>query len=133
MAELESVHAKCATSQVQFIELATTNVQIQPTPFKRVKQKMTPMATSCTKLTFKKEQPKQEESMSIQELVTKYMKEQKNMATMSYEGQHESLPSTLEVNKDEENLSYNEEITSRGNENLRSFKEWRMMQKLRKT
>ena len=27
--------------------------------------------------------------MSIQELVAKYMKEQKNMATMSFEGQHE--------------------------------------------
>ena len=44
-------------------------------PFKRVKEEMAPMATSCTQLTFEKEQPKQEESMSIQELVAKYMKE----------------------------------------------------------
>ena len=56
--------------------------------------------------------------MSIQELVVKYMKEQENMATMSFEGQHESLSSTLEVSKEEENLSYNEEINSRGNEEL---------------
>ena len=84
---------------------------------------MTPMATSWTQLTFEKEQPKQEESMSmsIQELVAKYMKEQKNMAAMSFQGQHESLPSNLKVSKDEENLSYNEEITSRGNEELEKF------------
>ena len=56
--------------------------------------------------------------MSIQELVAKYMKEEENMATMFFEGQHESLSSTLEVNKEEENLSYNEEITLRGNEEL---------------
>ena len=56
--------------------------------------------------------------MSIEELVAKYMKEQENMATMSFEGQHESLPSTLGVNTKEENWSYNEEITSRGNEKL---------------
>ena len=48
--------------------------------------------------------------MSIQELVAKYMKEEDNMATMFFEGQHESLSSTLEVNKEEENLSYNEEL-----------------------
>ena len=40
---------------------------------------------------------------------------------MSFEGQHRSLPSDLEVSKDEENLSYNEEITSRGNEELEKF------------
>ena len=38
------------------------------------------------------------------------------MTTMSFEGQHEGLPSTLDVNKEEENLSYNEDITSRDNE-----------------
>ena len=54
--------------------------------------------------------------MSIEELVAKYMKEQDNLTTMSFEGQHESLPSTLEVNKEEENLSYNEDITTRDNE-----------------
>ena len=46
------------------------------------------------------------------------MNEQENMATMSFEGQHESSPSTLGVNTEEENWSYNEEITSRGNEEL---------------
>ena len=56
--------------------------------------------------------------MSIEELVAKYMNEQENMATMSFERQHESSPSTLGVNTEEENWSYNEEITSRGNEEL---------------
>ena len=65
------------------------------------------MATSCTKLTFEKEQPKQKESLSIQELVAKYRKEQENMAIMLFKG-HESLSSTLGVNTKEENLSYNE-------------------------
>ena len=91
MDELERVHAGCATSQVQFMELTRANVQIQPTPFKSVKEEMAPMATSYTQLTFKKEQPKEEESISIQELVAKYMKEQDNMVTMSCEGQHETL------------------------------------------
>ena len=40
---------------------------------------------------------------------------------MSFEGQHESLPSTLKVNKEKESLSYNEEITSRDNEELEKF------------
>ena len=66
MAELERVHAECATSQVQFMELTRANVQIQPTPFKSVKEEMAPMATSGTQLTFEKEQPKEEESMSIE-------------------------------------------------------------------
>ena len=121
MAELERVHAECATFQVQFMELTRANVQIQPTPFKSVKEEMAPMTTSCTQLTFEKEQPKQEESMSIQELVVKYMKEQENMTTMSFTGQHESFPSTLGVNTEEENLSYNEEITLSGNEELKKF------------
>ena len=43
------------------------------------------------------------------------------MATMSFEGQHESLPSILGVNTKEENLIYNEAITSRGNEELEKF------------
>ena len=75
MAELKRVHAECATSQVQFIELIRASVQIQPTPFKNLKSEMAPMATSGTQLTFEKEQPKEEESMSIEELVAKYMKE----------------------------------------------------------
>ena len=76
------------------------------------------MATSGTQLTFEKKHSKEEESMSIEELVSKYMNEQENMAIMSFEGQHESSPSTLEVNTEEETWSYNEEITSRGNEEL---------------
>ena len=98
MAELERVHAKYATSQVQFMELTRANVQIQPMPIKSLKEEMAPMATLGTQLTFEKEQPKEEENMSIEELVAKYMKEQENMATMSFEGQHESSPSTLGVN-----------------------------------
>ena len=62
---------KCATSQVQFMELTRANVQIQPTPFKSLKEKMAPMATFGSQLTFEKEQPKEEESMSIEELVAK--------------------------------------------------------------
>ena len=54
MAELERVHAECATSQVQFMGLIRANVQIQPTPLKSVKEKMALMATSCTQLTFEK-------------------------------------------------------------------------------
>ena len=121
MAELERVHAECATSQVQFMELTRANVQIQPTPFKILKEEMAPMTNYGTQLTFEKEQHKEEESISTKELVAKYMKEQENMTTMSFEGQHESLPSNLEVSKDEENLSYNEESTSRGNEELEKF------------
>ena len=55
---------------------------------------MASKATSYTQLGFEIEQPKEEESMSIEELVAKYMKEQENMTTMSFEGQHESLPLT---------------------------------------
>ena len=76
------------------------------------------MATSGTQLTFEKEQPKEEESMSIEELVAKYMKEQQNRVAMSIGGQHESSSSILGVNLEEENLSYNEKITSRGNKEL---------------
>ena len=82
---------------------------------------MTPKATSYTQLGFEKEQPKEEESMSIEELVAKYTKEQENMDTMSFERQHESSPSTLGVNIEEENLRYNEKITSRDNEELEKF------------
>ena len=118
MVELKRVHAECATSQFQFMELIRANVQIQPMPFKSFKEEMAPMTTYGTQLTFEKEQTKEEESMSIEELVENYMKEQENMATISFEGQHESLPSILGVNTEEENWSYNEEITSRDNEEL---------------
>ena len=56
--------------------------------------------------------------MNIEELVAKYMKEQENRVAMSFEGQHESSSSTLRVNLEEKNLSYNEEITSRGNKEI---------------
>ena len=118
MAKLERFHDECARSKNQLMELTRTNVQIQPTLCKSMKEEIALMATSCSQLTLEKELPKQEESMSIQELVAKYMKEQENMAEMSFEGQHEGLPSTLKVNKEEESLSYNEEITSRDNEEL---------------
>ena len=121
MVELKSVHAECTTSQVQFMELTRANVQIQPAPFQSLKEEMAPKATSYTQLGFEKEQHKEEESMSIEELVAKYMKEQENMATMSFEGQHESSPSTLRVNIEQENLRYNEEITSKDNEELEKF------------
>ena len=100
------------------MELTRANVQIQHTPFDSLKEEMAPMATYGTQLTFEKEQPKEEENMSMEELVAKYMNEQENMATMSFEGQHESSPSTLGVNTEEETWSYNEEIPSRGNEEL---------------
>ena len=118
LVEMKRVHAECVTSPVQFMELTRANVQIKHTSFDSLKEEMAPKATSYTQLGFEKEQTKEEESMSIEELVAKYMKEQDNMATMSFEGQHESSPSTLGVDTEEENWSYNEEITSRGNEEL---------------
>ena len=66
MAELERVHAECAMSQVQFMELIMANVQIQPTPFQSLKEEMAPKAISYTQLGFEKEQPKEEKSMSIE-------------------------------------------------------------------
>ena len=49
------------------------------------------------------------------------MNENENMAETSFKIQQESLSSTLKVNKEEENLSYNEEIISRDNEELEKF------------
>ena len=57
------------------MELTRANIQIQPMPFKSLKEEMAPIATFGTQLTFQKEQTKQEKSTSIQELVAKYMKE----------------------------------------------------------
>ena len=52
--------------------------------------------------------------MSIQELVAKHMNEKVNIAKMSFDGQHESLPSILEVIREEkEGLHYKEDVTSR--------------------
>ena len=58
MAVLKRVHAECATYQVQFMELARANVQIQPAPFQSLKEEMAPKATSYSQLGFEKEQPK---------------------------------------------------------------------------
>ena len=78
MAELKRVHAECATSQVQFMELTRANIQIQPAPFQSLKEEMDPKASSYTQLGFEKEQTKEEENMSIKKLLAKYMKEQEN-------------------------------------------------------
>ena len=76
------------------------------------------MVTSYTHSTIEREPPLQDKGMSIQELVAKYMNGNENVAIMSHEGQHETLRSNLEVTKEEENLNYNEEITSRDDEKL---------------
>ena len=55
--------------------------------------------------------------MSIQELVEKHMNEEKNMVELSFEGQHESFSSILEV-IEEEDSSYNEVVTSKFKEEL---------------
>ena len=99
-------------------EEASFNIQIHPIPPRHLKEEMTPKATSYIQLRLKKEQPLQEKGMSIQELVAKHMNEGENMAKMSFEGEHESLPSILEVIREEEDLSYNKDITSRNNEEL---------------
>ena len=99
-------------------EEASFNIQIQPIPLKLLKREMTPKATSYTQHRLEKEQPLQEKGMSIQELVSKHMNEGENIAKMSFEGQHKSLPSILEVIREEEDLSYNKDITSRNNEEL---------------
>ena len=113
MAELIKTMAKMLKEE------ASVNIQIQPIPFKHLKEEMTPKATSYTQLGFEKEQPLQEKGMSIQELVAKHMNEGENMAKMSFEGQHESLSSILEViTEEEEDLSYNKDITSRNNKEL---------------
>ena len=99
-------------------EEASFNIQIQPIPLRHLKEEMTPKATSYIQLRLMKEQPLQEKGMSIQELVAKHMNEGENMAKMSFEGPHGSLPSILEVIGEEEDLSYNKDITSRNNEEL---------------
>ena len=53
-------------------------------PLNFLKEDMTPKATSYTQLGLDKEKPKQEESITIEELVEKYMKERENIATMSF-------------------------------------------------
>ena len=97
---------------------ASVKVQIQPIPLKSLEEENTPKVISCTKSTIKKEQPLQEKGMSVQELVEKYMNEGENMVEMSFKGQQKNLPSNLEVIKEEKNLLYNEDITSRNDEEL---------------
>ena len=46
MDELERVRAKCATSQVQLMEVIRANVQIEPMSFQSVEKEMTPMTNS---------------------------------------------------------------------------------------
>ena len=94
-------------------------LKFSPYTLKHLKEEMTLKATSYTQLGLQKEQLLQEKGMSIQESVAKHMNEGENMAKMSFEGQHESLPSILEVIREEEkDLSYNKDITSRNNEEL---------------
>ena len=103
------------------MEETRTNVQTQPISLESLEEKKIPSATSYTQLEIELQQPPLEKGMRIQELMAKHVNKGKNMVEMPFEGQHEGLPSNLEVFKEEENLSYNEEITSRGNEELEKF------------
>ena len=90
---------------------------LQPIPLESLEKKKTPRVTSCTQLEMELQKPPMEKGMSMQELVAKHMNEGKNMVEMSFEGQHESLPSLLEA-IEEEDSSYNEVVTSRSKEEL---------------
>ena len=84
-----------------------------------MKKETTSNTTSYIELGLEKEQPLQDKGMSIQDLVAKHMNEGENMAKMSFKGQHENLIFILEVIREEkEELSYNEDIISRNNEEL---------------
>ena len=108
---------KLTKSRAELImEKTRINVQIQPIPLKSLDEEMIPRSTSCTQLGIELEQPPQQKGMSIQELVAKHMNEGKNMVNMSFEEQHESFSSILEVIREEEDLSHNDEITSRNHE-----------------
>ena len=54
LVEMKRVHAECATSQVQFMELTRANVQIQHTPFDSLKEEMAPMALLVLNLHLRK-------------------------------------------------------------------------------
>ena len=56
-------------------------------------------------------------SKQLQELVAKHFIEEGNMAKMSFEGQHERLPSLLKMIR-EEDLNYKEDVTSRSKDEL---------------
>ena len=119
---LSLTRPKLTLSRVELImDEIKFNAQIQPISLKCLEEEMTPMVTSCIESIIESNQPLQEKGMSIQELVAKHMNENENRDEMSFKRQQESLPSTLEVNKEEENLSYNEEIISRDNEELEKF------------
>ena len=51
--ELKRAQVESPTSQVEVMELIRVSVQIQPTPFKSMKEEMAPISTSG-KLTFEK-------------------------------------------------------------------------------
>ena len=117
--ELAIAMAKLAKTMAEIPKKeASVKVQIRPIPLKSLEEENTPKVISCTKSTIKKEQPLQEKGMSVQELVEKYMNEGENMVEMSFKGQQKNLPSNLEVIKEEKNLLYNEDITSRNDEEL---------------
>ena len=52
--------------------------------------------------------------------MAKHLNEEKNMAKMSFEGQHESFPNILEVIR-KEDLSYKEDVNSRSKEELKEI------------
>ena len=86
-------------------------------PLKGLKEEMTLIATSYSQTKIEIDQHLQEKGISIQDIVAKNMNKRKNKVELSFVRQHESLPSLPEVIR-EENLSYNEDITSRINEEL---------------
>ena len=119
IAELRRVQDDLATSQAQFMvevyiplqEELNVNNGVDELAFTMAKlancgvdlsinEEMTPMATSYTQSKFEIHQPLQEKEMSIQELVAKHMNEEEKMENLSFKGQHESLPSILEVIKE---------------------------------
>ena len=52
--------------------------------------------------------------------MAKHINEGMNMVEMSFEGQHESLPSIIEVNIEKEDLNYNEDINLRNIEDVKA-------------
>ena len=116
--ELAITMAKLVKCRVELLKGETrTNAQIQPIPLESLQKKKTPRVTSCTQHEMEPQQPPMEKGMGIQELVSKHMNKGENMVEMSFEGQHESLPSPFEMIK-EESLNYNEDVTSRSKDEL---------------
>ena len=83
---------------------------------------MTPKSTSYIQTKIEIDQPLQEKGMSIQKLVATHMNEGKNIAELSFERQHESLPSILKVIIEKEDLNYDENIILRNNEEIKKLK-----------